>query len=282
MRSPDERALVASQDTPSCRSSGPPHRTPTKKATPAVVAGVALFFGCAEVRLTVLLCAGLRTLHRKLTCRNRSSQAVVRATAALLASTAGFAATAAAPVATRTCRGGYRRDRSSSSDGGSRARIAAARLATAALFRNRSSFRSHSFVRSRSSSRNRKKVRSSSSSGSTRTCHGGDRTDRSSSSDVGSSSCCSKNSRSHSFAHNRSSSQHLLTTTALFTSTALFAATAATTAAAAKTEEGIRASGRAEHQGDGKRRKGKTSVHRGTPKTRGGENRRVVLRAPEG
>lgn len=53
----------------------------------------------------------------------------------------------------------------------------------------------------------------------------------------------------------------LLAGTALFTSTALFAATA--TAVAAKAEEGIRASGRAEHQGDGKRRKGKTSVHRG-------------------
>jgi hypothetical protein len=51
----------------------------------------------------------------------------------------------------------------------------------------------------------------------------------------------------------------------LFTTTALFAATA-TAVAAAQTEEGIRASGRAEHQGDGKRRKGKTSVHRGTPK----------------
>jgi hypothetical protein len=48
----------------------------------------------------------------------------------------------------------------------------------------------------------------------------------------------------------------------LFTTTALFAATA-TAVAAAQTEEGIRASGRAEHQGDGKRRKGKTSVHRG-------------------
>ena len=62
----------------------------------------------------------------------------------------------------------------------------------------------------------------------------------------------------------------LLTTTALFTTTALLAATA-TAVAAAQTEEGIRASGRAEHQGDGKRRKGKTSVHRGTPKTRGGK-----------
>jgi hypothetical protein len=61
----------------------------------------------------------------------------------------------------------------------------------------------------------------------------------------------------------------------LFTTTALFGAAA--TAAAAKTEEGIRASGRAEHQGDGKRRKGKTSVHRGTPKNRGGKNRRVVF-----
>jgi hypothetical protein len=64
----------------------------------------------------------------------------------------------------------------------------------------------------------------------------------------------------------------------LFTTTALFAATA-TAVAAAQTEEGIRASGRAEHQGDGKRRKGKTSVHRGTPNTRGGKNRRVVFGA---
>jgi hypothetical protein len=58
----------------------------------------------------------------------------------------------------------------------------------------------------------------------------------------------------------------------LFTTTALFGAAA--TAAAAKTEESIRASGRAEHQGDGKRRKGKTSVHRGLLiYLRGGKNR---------
>ena len=72
----------------------------------------------------------------------------------------------------------------------------------------------------------------------------------------------------------------LLTTTTLFTTTALLAAAA--TAAAAKTEEGIRASGRAEHQGDGKRRKGKTSVHRGTPNLQGREKQARRLRAPEG
>jgi hypothetical protein len=54
----------------------------------------------------------------------------------------------------------------------------------------------------------------------------------------------------------------LLTTTALFTTTALLTSTALFTATATA---GIRDSGRAEHQGDGKRREGKTSVHRDTP-----------------
>ena len=99
------------------------------------------FVGRAEVRLTVLLCAGLRTLHRKLTCRNRS----------------------------HSCSSRNRRSCSS----------------------NRSSAHKHSWLRS-------------SSSCGKRTCHGSYRKDRSSSSGVGS-SYCSKNSRSHSFAHNRSS-----------------------------------------------------------------------------
>src|SRR4051794_35254027 len=112
------------------------------------------FFGCAEVRLTVLLCAGLRALHSKPTCRNRnrrrcsSNRSSARNHSWLRSSSRSCCGNG-------TCHGGYRKDRSSSNDGSRTNCSSSIRNRSSARShsssRNRSSFRSHSFAHNRSS-----------------------------------------------------------------------------------------------------------------------------------
>jgi hypothetical protein len=245
-----------------------------KKTTPAVVAGVVLFFSCAEVRPTVLMCTGLRTLHSKLTCHSRSSAVRNRSSARNRSWLRSHNRSSSG--STRTCHERDRKGRSSSSDGCSKNCSSSIRNHSSA--HNRSSFRSHSFVRNRSSSRshssarNRKKLRSSSSSGSTRTCHERDRKDRSSSICVGS-SCCSKNSRSHSSVRNHSSSHiHSFVHNHSSFRSHSHSCCRRTDRRRHSRFRPSRAPGR--RQASQRQNIGSSG---GTPKTRGGKNRRVVF-----